>query len=210
LGKSQVITAGTVAPFAGTANLLSREGSVTISQQVSIPPLATDKQLSSSPLSTGSLGKSTVAAPSAAITGSNGNTTVQNPTVSTIKPNAEGQVKTAALTSPLTFQNVTKPTEGGVDKANTVISKTNVDTTLRTTQKQTTTQTAVSLPTALPAFLESVLTSQQAAALAQALNKSISAEQLRASGQFDILVLQGLLKKVETTCTRAIKSVFYA
>ena len=210
LGKSQVITAGTVAPFAGTANLLSIEGSVTISQQVSIPPLATDKQLSSSPLSTGSLGKSTVAAPSAAITGSNGNTTVQNPTVSTIKPNAEGQVKTAALTSPLTFQNVTKPTEGGVDKANTVISKTNVDTTLRTTQKQTTTQTAVSLPTALPAFLESVLTSQQAAALAQALNKSISAEQLRASGQFDILVLQGLLKKVETTCTRAIKSVFYA
>ena len=43
---------------------------------------------------------------------------------------------------------------------------------------------------ALPAFLESVLTSQQAAALAQALNKPISAEQLRASGQFDTLALQ--------------------
>ena len=60
----------------------------------------------------------------------------------------------------------------------------------------------MSLPTALPAFLESVLTSQQAAALAQALNKSISAEQLRASGQFDALALQGLLKEVESLHAR--------
>jgi len=46
------------------------------------------------------------------------------------------------------------------------------------------------------------LTSQQAAALAQALNKSISAEQLRASRQFDVLVLQGLLKEVESLHAR--------
>jgi hypothetical protein len=61
---------------------------------------------------------------------------------------------------------------------------------------------AVSLPTTLPAFLESVLTSQQAAALVQALNKSISVEQLRARGQLDVLVLQGLLKEVESLHAR--------
>ena len=44
----------------------------------------------------------------------------------------------------MTFQNATKPTEGGVNNENTVIAKTNVYTTLRTTQTQTTTQTTAS------------------------------------------------------------------
>jgi hypothetical protein len=61
---------------------------------------------------------------------------------------------------------------------------------------------AASLPSALPAFLESVLTAQQATALAQALNKSISAEQLRARGRFDVVFLQGLLKEVESLHAR--------
>ena len=65
-----------------------------------------------------------------------------------------------------------------------------------------TSPSSASLPSALPAFLESVLTSQQAAALAQALNKSISVEKLRASGRFDVLVLQGLLKEVESLHAR--------
>lgn len=60
-----------------------------------------------------------------------------------------------------------------------------------------------SLPNALPPFLEAVLTSQQATALAQALNKSITVEQvMRASGQFDVLILQGLLKEVESLHAR--------
>ncbi len=62
--------------------------------------------------------------------------------------------------------------------------------------------TATALPTALPAYLETMLTSQQATALAQALNRSVSPEQLRASGQFDALVLQGLLREVESLHAR--------
>jgi flagellar hook-length control protein FliK len=58
------------------------------------------------------------------------------------------------------------------------------------------------LPTALPPFLESILTPSQASALVQALNKSIAAEGLRVGGQLDVLVLQGLLKEVESLHAR--------
>lgn len=65
-----------------------------------------------------------------------------------------------------------------------------------------TSPSAVSLPTSLPGFLDSVLTQQQAVALAQALNKSMAAEQLNLRGQIDVLVLQGLLKEVESLHAR--------
>lgn len=58
------------------------------------------------------------------------------------------------------------------------------------------------LPTALPPFLESILTPSQASALVQALNKSIAAEGLRVGGQLDVLMLQGLLKEVESLHAR--------
>lgn len=61
----------------------------------------------------------------------------------------------------------------------------------------------VSLPVALPAYLETMLTQQQATNLAQALSRTISVEQqLRVSGQFDVLVLQGLLREVESLHAR--------
>lgn len=58
------------------------------------------------------------------------------------------------------------------------------------------------LPTALPSLLESVLTPSQASALAQALNKSITSDPLRVGGQLDLLLLQGLLKEVESLHAR--------
>jgi len=53
-----------------------------------------------------------------------------------------------------------------------------------------------------PPFLESILTSSQASALAQTLNKTIATEAIRVGGQLDVLVLQGLLKEVESLHAR--------
>lgn len=58
------------------------------------------------------------------------------------------------------------------------------------------------LPMALPPLLESILTPSQASALVQALNKAIVAEPLRMGGQLDVLVLQSLLKEVESVHAR--------
>ena len=59
-----------------------------------------------------------------------------------------------------------------------------------------------SLPSALPSFFDSVLTPVQASALAQALNKSTATEAVRVGGQLDVLLLQGLLKEVESLHAR--------
>ena len=58
------------------------------------------------------------------------------------------------------------------------------------------------LPTALPPFLDSLLTPSQASALVQVLNKSIAAEGVRMGDPLDVLVLQGLLKEVESVHAR--------
>ena len=160
LGKSQVATASTVASSVGTTSLLSKGGNVTIPQTLSTSPLATYNKLPASPLSTGSLGKSSVAVPTAPITRSNENATIQNQTNAntTIKPNVEGQIKTAALTSPFAFQNTTKPVEpGAVDKANTVVAKTNVDTALKPIQTQATAPAAASDATPRLTLLSAIL-----------------------------------------------------
>jgi len=101
-------------PVQFTSSPLLSKASVLSDFPASTKPVSTT-------LSTGSLGKSSVAVPTGPITRPNENTTIQNQTNAntSIKPNVEGQIKTAALTSPFAFQNTAKPIESGaVDKAN--------------------------------------------------------------------------------------------
>ena len=191
-------------------------------------PLGGGSPLSS--LSTGSLGQSQVRVPGGAVPnatplatgsglteGGGGSEVKRNPLSSPFSfQNTASQtaVKTDIVVSKPTVANTTAQTaltstvpDSGSGPKLTLLSAIlqaigAYNATPKSVSVLNTSPLSASLPSALPAFLESVLTSQQAAALAQALNKSISVEQLRASGRFDVLVLQGLLKEVESLHAR--------
>jgi flagellar hook-length control protein FliK len=188
-------------------------------------------QLNTTPttsLSTGSLGKSQLASPNnvasnpiinnKAVVNNGGDISIKGDTLRpsfSLQNNTKVSESAIQVKADTVIQNtsvMSKPSQLAVSVADggprlTLLSAIfqamgSHNTTPNSVSVLTTSPSAVGLPSVLPAFLESVLTSQQAMILAQALNKSISVEQLRASGQFDVLVLQGLLKEVESLHAR--------
>ncbi|MFT7235232.1 MAG: hypothetical protein ACI9QV_000804 [Methylophagaceae bacterium] len=173
--------------------------------QLSVSNMVNSKPLSL--LSISSLGKSQLSVSKLVV--SNAPPSVINKTV--VHGEKEISGKPPALSSPFSSQNNAKVSEpkiqAGSDFKLTLLSSVlqavrSYNATPSTVSVLNTSPSSTGLPTSLPAFLDTILTSQQAAVLVQALNKSIFVEQSRANSQFDMLVLQGLLKEVESLHTR--------
>ncbi len=62
--------------------------------------------------------------------------------------------------------------------------------------------TSSGLPNVLPPFLNAILTPSQASALAQALHQSMATDLVRVGGPLDVVLLQGVLKEVESLQAR--------
>jgi hypothetical protein len=232
LGQSQVsVPAGAVSNQLSSSLLTGSLGKSQVSIPAGVVSIPLSAK-ASSPLSTGSLGQSRVAVPSEPVLNSKQLSSGGSPVVAgngnEVKRNLlsspfafQNQAKAPVLSSSVKAESlalkasVTNTPQLAVTVGRVSDSPprlTLLSAILQAVGSYNATQnsasvlnaspSAASLPSAVPAFLESVLTAQQATALAQALNKSISVEQLRARGQFDVLVLQGLLKEVESLHAR--------